>query len=176
MDARTDLRPGEPHRALPAEAGKLCPYCRSPLHDREQALVCPGCHIPHHLECWIDNGRCTTYGCPEVAAPGLWRRLEQGRPFLSLRTLRPPPRERGDSFDMATYGFVLAFGWLFGPLALMLSCDLMAYLRLHPELPPPRRRRMVRLAWLGTIIGLLQIAVLVAGLIGFMMLLPSLTS
>jgi len=27
--------------------------------------VCPACDVPHHAECWNENGGCTTYGCPE---------------------------------------------------------------------------------------------------------------
>ena len=25
--------------------------------------VCPECGIPHHAECWEENGGCTTFGC-----------------------------------------------------------------------------------------------------------------
>jgi len=174
MHAHTDLPAVEPHWTLPSETGKLCPYCRSPLHDREQVIVCPACRVAHHLECWIDNGRCTTYGCREVAAAGLWRRLERRLPFLSVHAPRPFRTTRTDTFDTVTYGLVLAFGWLFGPLALMLSFDLLDYLSRHPDLPPPRRRKLLRLAWAGTVVGVVYIAVLIAGLIGFMMMLPGL--
>jgi hypothetical protein len=52
--------------------GKTCPYCRFPLKPGEQALLCPACKVPHHLDCWQENEGCTTYGCRGVvpsAAP-----------------------------------------------------------------------------------------------------------
>lgn len=165
---------GQPHWTLPTEAGRPCPYCRTPLRAEEQVVVCPACRVPHHLECWIDNGRCTTYGCREVAAPGLWRRLEERRPFLSLQTFRPQRPERRDTFDMVAYGLVLVFGWLLGPLALLLSFDLLEYLRRHPELPAPRRRKLLILARIGTAIGLVWVVVAIAGLASFLILLPTL--
>jgi hypothetical protein len=40
----------------------LCPFCGSPLNVDEQ-YICPECEIGHHLECWEQNGGCTTVGC-----------------------------------------------------------------------------------------------------------------
>lgn len=50
--------------------GKMCPYCRFPIKAGEPVQVCPHCAVPHHRECWMENGGCTTYGCrssPQVA-------------------------------------------------------------------------------------------------------------
>lgn len=171
MDADSELRPGQPHWTLPVEAGRLCPYCRSPLHDHEQVIVCPSCHIPHHLECWVDNGRCTTYGCPEVAALGLRRYLLRPAPEGGALEVRlepeptPPP-----AFDYAFYRLTLwfslialvgnllllvvhglpmavtgqPFSLLFGLLSLAMALQLRQYLRSEPgqALGAPERRRM----------------------------------
>ncbi len=54
---------------VPAEAvGKICPYCRFPIKEGEDVIVCSECKVPHHRECWEENGGCTTYGCRN--APG----------------------------------------------------------------------------------------------------------
>lgn len=50
--------------------GKICPYCRFPIKAGEPVQICPHCAVPHHRECWMENGGCTTYGCrssPQVA-------------------------------------------------------------------------------------------------------------
>lgn len=44
--------------------GKTCPYCRSKIAEGEEAVVCSVCEMPHHLECWVENRSCTTFGCP----------------------------------------------------------------------------------------------------------------
>ena len=44
--------------------GKVCPYCQTPIKPGEHLMVCPRCKVPHHRECWQENGdRCTTFGC-----------------------------------------------------------------------------------------------------------------
>ena len=46
------------------EVGKVCPYCQMPIKPGALVLKCPICGIPHHNECWRENGnKCTTYGC-----------------------------------------------------------------------------------------------------------------
>jgi hypothetical protein len=173
MNEMDGLGRAEPRRAGAEDAGKLCPYCRSPLHEHEQVIICPACRTHHHLECWVDNGRCTTYGCQEVATAGLWRRLDRPSPFLNISAPRQMRRTRGDAFDMASYIFALVFGWLFGILALMLALDLREYLRAHPQLPPERRRRLTVLSWCGIAVGVLQVTALLAILVYFLMRLPS---
>lgn len=58
----------QPHLATKEEIGKTCPYCRFPIKPREQIIACPACELPHHADCWKENGGCTTYGCR--MAPG----------------------------------------------------------------------------------------------------------
>lgn len=45
-------------------AGKVCPYCRFPIKAGDEVVICPSCAVPHHADCWRENGGCTTYGCP----------------------------------------------------------------------------------------------------------------
>jgi hypothetical protein len=43
--------------------GKICPYCHAVIKPSAKTIICPKCGIPHHKECWDENGGCTTYGC-----------------------------------------------------------------------------------------------------------------
>ena len=42
---------------------KTCPYCQFPIKDVSEVNTCSLCNIPHHRECWAENGGCTTFGC-----------------------------------------------------------------------------------------------------------------
>ncbi len=46
--------------------GKTCPYCQFPLKADSDVVQCPSCIVPHHKECWAENGGCTTFGCRET--------------------------------------------------------------------------------------------------------------
>lgn len=79
-----DITLEEPAASAPSAGqevvGKVCPFCRFPIKPGEQVQVCPACATPHHLDCWRENGGCTTYGCraspqvggvqPVTPAPG----------------------------------------------------------------------------------------------------------
>jgi hypothetical protein len=43
--------------------GKICPFCQTEIKSEDGILICSDCEIPHHTECWNQNGTCTTYGC-----------------------------------------------------------------------------------------------------------------
>ncbi len=43
--------------------GKTCPFCQFPLKTDSDCLHCPSCKVPHHRDCWEQNGGCTTFGC-----------------------------------------------------------------------------------------------------------------
>ena len=44
--------------------GKSCPFCQMPIKPGANIEICPACQIPHHVDCWRENGnKCTTYGC-----------------------------------------------------------------------------------------------------------------
>lgn len=42
--------------------GKTCPYCQFPIKQKSNIIICSSCKIPHHKECWQENGGCTTFG------------------------------------------------------------------------------------------------------------------
>jgi RNA polymerase subunit RPABC4/transcription elongation factor Spt4 len=48
--------------------GKICPYCMTKIKEEDDLVVCSICEMPHHRECWIENGGCTTFGCMGVEA------------------------------------------------------------------------------------------------------------
>lgn len=43
--------------------GKICPYCQTLIGYDEMVTVCDRCRMPHHHDCWRENGGCTTFGC-----------------------------------------------------------------------------------------------------------------
>ena len=43
--------------------GKTCPYCKTPFQEGDDVVICSVCEMPHHKECWVDNQKCTTFGC-----------------------------------------------------------------------------------------------------------------
>jgi len=47
----------------PTVDGAICQICGEPV-DNEIA-ICGECHTPHHLDCWLYYGSCSTYGCQE---------------------------------------------------------------------------------------------------------------
>lgn len=42
---------------------KVCPFCQSNIINGESIVNCPKCNIPHHKECWVENGGCSIFGC-----------------------------------------------------------------------------------------------------------------
>ena len=60
---------------------QVCPYCRVPVDlSTGEALVCEGCHTPHHADCYVENGGCTIFGC--VKAPTEEPKLQISMPEL----------------------------------------------------------------------------------------------
>jgi TM2 domain-containing membrane protein YozV len=47
----------------------VCPYCRMSF-DQEGLvkIYCTGCGMPHHEDCYQENGGCTVFGCPRAPA------------------------------------------------------------------------------------------------------------
>ena len=52
-----------------AHVGKVCPFCQSGIAAEDRVAACALCGIPHHLECWHENGGCTTFGCEAAPMP-----------------------------------------------------------------------------------------------------------
>jgi len=47
--------------------GKTCPYCQFPIKQESEVVQCRACQVPHHRECWEENGGCTIFGCQETS-------------------------------------------------------------------------------------------------------------
>lgn len=60
----------------------VCPYCRAPIEDETEGIVCPGCGTPHHGDCFEENGGCTVFGCS--SAPPAEPKLSIGSPDLQM--------------------------------------------------------------------------------------------
>ncbi len=44
--------------------GGECQICGTAMEER--VVYCAKCKTPHHEECWMYNGACSTYGCREI--------------------------------------------------------------------------------------------------------------
>ncbi len=88
--------------------GKTCPYCQTVIKPDTPVVVCPECGMPHHEDCWGENGGCTTFGCPgrdvpvpSMPAPSLpppaHQRLPAGSRPRSRRIYTQWPQTRNDS-------------------------------------------------------------------------------
>lgn len=36
----------------------ICPVCEQAFKEDDDVVVCPDCGIPHHRNCWFENGKC----------------------------------------------------------------------------------------------------------------------
>ncbi len=89
-----DIELEESAEPTPAEAeavGKTCPYCRFPIKAGEAVTVCPECGVPHHADCWQENGGCTTYGCRQAPRAG---RAAEPVTYAAGREAFPSPAGR----------------------------------------------------------------------------------
>jgi TM2 domain-containing membrane protein YozV len=87
----------------------LCPYCRSGMEEGDSVVVCSGCHMEHHSDCFEENGGCTVFGCANAPAEEIrvsvsTQELNSSpqisaapRPPGSIPTPPPPPRLPGDA-------------------------------------------------------------------------------
>jgi TM2 domain-containing membrane protein YozV len=48
----------------------VCPYCRMPFDngDAPAKIYCAACGVPHHEDCYQENGGCTVFGCARAPA------------------------------------------------------------------------------------------------------------
>jgi TM2 domain-containing membrane protein YozV len=47
----------------------VCPYCRMPFDDSGPPMIyCTACGVPHHEDCYQENGGCTVFGCARAPA------------------------------------------------------------------------------------------------------------
>jgi TM2 domain-containing membrane protein YozV len=47
----------------------VCPYCRGPFDETgPPTIYCTACGVPHHEDCYQENGGCTVFGCARAPA------------------------------------------------------------------------------------------------------------
>ena len=53
-------------------AEPVCPYCRMPFEEASETvpakIFCTACGMPHHEDCYRENGGCTVFGCSRAPA------------------------------------------------------------------------------------------------------------
>lgn len=50
-------------------ADPVCPYCRMPFDEASPPKIfCTACGMPHHEDCYQENGGCTVFGCKRAPA------------------------------------------------------------------------------------------------------------
>ena len=50
-------------------AEPVCPYCRMPFDEASPPKIfCTACGMPHHEDCYLENGGCTVFGCKRAPA------------------------------------------------------------------------------------------------------------
>ncbi len=94
--------------------GKTCPYCQYPIKQSVEFVSCNSCKVPHHRECWEENGGCTTFGCKETS----FRTPNQGVVDISLEesvSNRPPSSSSSGTiyFFVGALIFLFFIFWLF---------------------------------------------------------------
>lgn len=48
---------------------EVCPYCRMPFDEQNPPKIfCTACGMPHHEDCYQENGGCTVFGCARAPA------------------------------------------------------------------------------------------------------------
>lgn len=78
------------------QTGKICPYCQSPIKPDSHPVVCTSCGIPHHRQCWEENGGCTSFGCEQGRLDG---RGMQAQHFPPVHAESQPTRTPVGSGD-----------------------------------------------------------------------------
>ncbi|MCI0605504.1 hypothetical protein L0156_21175 [bacterium] len=64
-------RPLQLHVSDRSAAEVECPFCKSELNELATLVKCSSCHTYHHQTCFMENGRCSVYGCVGFAVPVL---------------------------------------------------------------------------------------------------------
>lgn len=62
--ARVPVRRSEAEGIVERRSGGECQVCGTTMEAR--IVWCAKCRTPHHEECWVYNGVCSTYGCREI--------------------------------------------------------------------------------------------------------------
>jgi hypothetical protein len=68
----------------------VCPYCRTNIAAGDAPLICEGCGVAHHADCYAENGGCTIFGCSK--APADEPKVSVSTPELAVASGPPPAR------------------------------------------------------------------------------------
>jgi TM2 domain-containing membrane protein YozV len=68
----------------------VCPYCRTNIAAGDEPLICEGCGVAHHADCYAENGGCTIFGCSK--APADEPKVSVSTPELTVASKPPPAR------------------------------------------------------------------------------------
>jgi TM2 domain-containing membrane protein YozV len=71
-------------------ADPVCPYCRMPFDEASPPRIfCTACGMPHHEDCYRENGGCTVFGCK--CAPADDPKLQVSQSDLSAISMPVQP-------------------------------------------------------------------------------------
>ncbi len=106
----------QPHRSKSHVENTVCPYCQTPIRLGENTVVCSCCKMPHHLECWIENGQCTTYGCrgERMANAGIRSHRKQQLPLIEITFEEPSKNTLKSGFKGHAWKVAVLVAFLLG--------------------------------------------------------------
>lgn len=131
-------------------SGRPCPYCHTELEKGEAAHRCDRCAALHHVDCWVEGGGCSVFGCS----------TSDGQPESAPST--PTPTEPEPEADSADSGVADATEVVVGHQAP--EEDFSIQRREKVPAGEWRNRRSILLT-------IVSVAVLVAAIIGVILLL-----
>jgi|SRR6185312_17028069 len=83
-----------------------CPYCRTAFEQPELVKIyCPGCGMPHHEDCFQENGGCTVFGCSR--APADDPKLQVSQSELNAATVYPASPTQTAMYVQPQYGSLI---------------------------------------------------------------------
>lgn len=88
----------------------VCPYCRMPFDEASPPKIfCTACGMPHHEDCYQENGGCTVFGCK--CAPADDPKLQVSQSDLSavnvpVQRYAPSPQQNASArpYSQSQYG------------------------------------------------------------------------
>ena len=92
-------------RAVPAAVGatpvgKNCPFCQTAIKPGAPLVICASCGMPHHADCWQQNGGCTTFGCAGNTSSGPSPVATPAQPLVAGNA---PSRGSANTYQKAFY-------------------------------------------------------------------------
>ena len=82
----------------------VCPYCRMPFDGASPPrMFCTACAMPHHEDCYRENGGCTVFGCKCAPADDPKLQVSQS----DLRALSAPAQPQSPLYARSAYSGTL---------------------------------------------------------------------